>query len=592
MTTNQVLLGVGLIFGLAVGCQLLATLLRLPAIIVLLPVGFVAGAITDDVNPDRLLGSAFEPLVSLAVAVILYEAGLGLDLRRLVGHSRRVVYRLCSFGVLLTGLAGALAATAILGVSWSAGLMLGAILVVSGPTVVAPLLALVRPNEETRRILAWEGSLIDPIGAILGALVFHSIQSGGGAGHGGGVGQFALSLGTGALGGLVGGTALVLLRRLRIPETLYAVVQLGTVVLVAACCDVLRDDTGLIAAIVMGLAVGNARGFDPAERRPFIETLVQLTLGLLFIGISATVTPASLRHLLLPALALVAVLVLVVRPAVAALCTLRTRLPGRDRAFIGWMAPRGIVAAATAATFSTSLVHDGVRGAEKILPVTFVVIVATVTLYGLTAEPVARRLGVQRPTRARPLLIGGDPWAIDLGTTLRSVGLEVSMWASLDRQREQIRASGLELAPGELMDAATGPGAEANGFTAALLLTSEEEFNSLAENVIAEAGTVPVYRLAPEADDEEPTRDLAPERELFGGRLSGAELARRYDHGERLWVRRAGTGLPDGATALFLVRAGGVLTPVTSAVAPEFGPDDQVIGIGGAAVPAIPKRYE
>jgi NhaP-type Na+/H+ or K+/H+ antiporter len=157
VTTNQILFEVGLTLLLAAGSQVLASRLRIPALIVLLPVGFVAGALTDDINPNRLLGAAFQPLVSLAVAVILYDAGLGLDLRRLTGHTRRVVVRLIAFGVPITWAFGAFFAALLLGMSQRAALMLGAILVVSGPTVVGPLLDFVRPKERLQRLLAREG---------------------------------------------------------------------------------------------------------------------------------------------------------------------------------------------------------------------------------------------------------------------------------------------------------------------------------------------------------------------------------------------------------------------------------------------------
>src|SRR5262249_21716918 len=205
---------------------------------------------------------------------------------------------------------------------------------------------------------------------------------------------------------------------------------------------------GLIAAVLMGLAVANLRAFDVPAKRPFFETLVQLIIGVLFVAISATVTPASLKHLVLPTLALVAVLVLVTRPLVAFSATIGTELSRGERAFTGWMAPRGIVAAATASTFGTELAASHVGGAAKILPVAFLVIVATVSIYGLTAVPVARRRGVPRPARTRPLLIGGDPWVIDLARALRSAGLEVLMWAPSEDQRTQIRQAGLEMAPG------------------------------------------------------------------------------------------------------------------------------------------------
>jgi NhaP-type Na+/H+ or K+/H+ antiporter len=235
--------------------------------------------------------------------------------------------------------------------------------------------------------------------------VFHAVSASTSKGPGSQLAQFLLSVAVGLAGG-VAGTALLwlLLRKLRLGEVLGTNARLAAVVAVAAGCDALRDDTGLIAAIVMGLALANMRGFDIPARRPFFETLVQLIIGVLFISISATVTPQSIQHLILPTLVLVAALVIVARPVAAFASTLRTNLTKGERTFIGWMDPRGIVAAATASTFGAGLVSKGIGGAAKILPATFLVIVATVTLYGLTAAPVARRLRVGRPDRARPLL--------------------------------------------------------------------------------------------------------------------------------------------------------------------------------------------
>jgi NhaP-type Na+/H+ or K+/H+ antiporter len=404
VTADQIFFGLGLTVVLAVGSQILASRVRIPALIMLLPVGLIAGALTDDLNPNKLLGSLFQPMVSLAVVVILFDSGVELNPRKLQGSARSVVVRLIAFGVPITWAFAAGFAALLLGMSRGAALMLGVILVVSGPTVVGPLLNFIRPAERVRRVLAWEGSLIDPVGGILGALVFSAIVVGYQ------FGQFLVSVAVGLAGGIVG-TALLwlLLRKLALGELLGTLATIASVVGVAAACDIARDDTGLLAAIVMGLALANLRGFDVPARRPFFETVVQFLIGVLFISISASVTPASVRDVLWPTLGLVAVLVLVTRPLVAWVSTLRANMPWGERTFIGWMAPRGIVAAATASAFGTTLVARGIGGASKILPATFLVIVATVTIYGVTAPPVARLLGVTRPARTRPLLVGGFP---------------------------------------------------------------------------------------------------------------------------------------------------------------------------------------
>ena len=585
MTTNQILIGVGLILVLAVGAQVLASRLRIPAIIVLLPAGFIAGALTTDVNPDRLLGPAFEPLVSLSVAVILYDAGLGLDLRKLQGHVRKVVVRLIILGVLITWVLAALVAAPLLGMSRGAALMLGIILVVSGPTVVGPLLRFVRPAERLQQVLIWEGSLIDPVGGILGALVFHAVISSTHKGPGSHFGQFAVSVVVGLAGGVIG-TALLwlLLRKLRLGELLGTTAQLAAVIGVAAGCDVARADTGLIAAIFMGLALANMRGVDLPARQPFFETLVQLIIGVLFISISATVTPQSLRHLILPTLGLVAVLVVVARPLAAFASTLRTNLGKGERAFIGWMAPRGIVAAATASTFTAGLVSKGIGGAAKILPVTFLVIVATVVLYGLTAAPVARRLRVTRPARTRPLLVGGDGWVIDLGRALRSAGLDVLMWAGLDQQREQIRQAGLELAPGELLAAATGRGARLEEITAVLLLTDEDDFNALASVLLAGNVNGRVYRLAPPLRSHGVVAPYTAGEILFGDGLTRGAVSGRYHDGARIAAQPANGVLPAGHDLLFLVRADGQLAAVTHTGTPAPEAGDTTVSLGPVPV--------
>ncbi|MFG2819907.1 cation:proton antiporter [Kitasatospora sp. NPDC048365] len=583
MTTDEILLGLGLTGVLAVGSQVLARRLRIPALIVLLPVGFTAGALTDDIDPDRLLGATFSPLVSLSVALILYDAGLGLDLKHLRGHNRRVVVRLLLLGVVVTGFSAALLAAQFLGMSSRAALMLGAILVVSGPTVVGPLLNFVRPVERLQRILTWEGSLIDPIGGILGALVFHSIVASTHHTIGERIGQLLLSFVIGLAGGLVGTTVLwLLLGRLRLPEPLGTSVQLATVIGTAAVCDVLRDDAGLIAAVAMGVAVANLPTFDVPSRNPFFETLVQLIIGLLFISISATITPDSLTDVALPTLGLVAVLVVVVRPLVAALSTLGTDLARGERAFIGWMAPRGIVAAATASTFSTTLVADGIGGAAKILPATFLVIVATVAVYGFTAVPAARLLEVRRLARSRPLLVGGARWVVDLGRALRSAGLDVLMWAGLESERERIRESGLELAPGELLAAATGQGAELEGITAVLLLTGEDDFNALASTILRGSVEGRVYRLGPPHDSHGVVAPYTGGDILFGGSLARPALAGRYAEGAPI-VTRSGAGpVPAGYDLLFRVRSDGSLAPVVEGHPPHEEEGDVLVLLGPA----------
>ncbi len=396
MTESEIFVGLGLLLALAVGCQVAADRMRLPAIVLLLPVGFAAGRFTRTVDPTALFGDAFTPMVSLAVAVILFEGGLHLRVRDLEGHSQRVVRRLVFRGVAITWVGAALAARLLLPVSTGTAVMLGAVLVVSGPTVVAPLLRLSRPGRRLTAILEWESTTIDPIGAILGAVTFQALSHGVGLRPGREVLQFGASLGIGVAAGIVGTVLLwLLIERVHVSGVLATEVTIALVVAVAAASNAVRDDTGLIAAITMGIAVANVSTLRSPEDPPFFRTLVELIIGLLFISISATVTGNELRSVLWPSLALLAVLVLVVRPLVTMAATVGTDLSREERVFIGLMDPRGIVAASTAATFAVPLQEAGVDGARVLVPVTFLVIVGTVTLSGLLAVPAKRMLRLE-----------------------------------------------------------------------------------------------------------------------------------------------------------------------------------------------------
>ena len=243
----------------------------------------------------------------------------------------------------------------------------------------------------------------------------------------------------------------------------------------------------------------------------------------------------------------------------------------------GWMAPRGIVAAATASTFSAQLAAKHVGGASKILPVTFLVIVATVAVYGLTAVPVARRLGVARPSRTRPLLVGGQAWVVELACAVASAGLDVLMWAGLEEQRKAIRRAGLELAPGELLASATARGAELDGITAVLLLTDEDDFNALASAVLAGNVEGPVYRLGARLPSHGVVAPYTGGETLFGATLTRYDIGHRYAGGARISHYPADGGIPAGSDLLFLVRADGTLAPVTQTVTPPVQEGDTMI---------------
>jgi NhaP-type Na+/H+ or K+/H+ antiporter len=578
VSSDQILFGLGLVLVLAIGAQLVAAPLRVPAIVVLLPAGFLAGIATDDIHPDELLGALYQPFVTVAVGVILFEAGLRLSFHEIVPAVRNAVVRLITVGALVTWLG--ITATLLLlfdDMDRGVALMIGAILVVSGPTVVLPLLAFIRPTRDVRSVLKWEGTLVDPIGALLGVIVFGGVSSG----EGWQPGEMLLDLGVGALVAVVAAPALWLLLREVQRSAPRMVVPATLMVVVAAvvAADLLRDDAGLVAAVLMGMVVTNQRGIDISlSLFEFQETLVRLLIGVLFVLVAASVSPDEVRSVLPEALVLLAVMLLVVRPLAVALSTARSPFTLHERAFIAWMAPRGIVAGATAAAFGPKLATQGVQGADKVLPLVFVAIFGTVVIYGLTAMPVARLLGVAGMGRELVLIVSGHSWAREIASALKRSGVAVRLWVGPVEDQAAAHDAGLDAERGRIMVDAISREEELEEVTDALLLTGSDDFNTLgAAELRDELGHRHVFRVAPHP--EEP--DLFPpsrERGILGDRsLTFAELDRRFADGARIVTGSAGDAA-DG-TPLFAVRPDGRLTIAADGRPLELESGDRVIAL-------------
>jgi NhaP-type Na+/H+ or K+/H+ antiporter len=579
LSTDEILTGLGLVIVLALGCELLAVRTRLPAILLLLPAGFIAGAATDDVHPDALFGATFQPLVSLAVGLILFEAGLRLDLREMRGGARRVVTRLIPLGTVVTAIGVTLAAKLIFGLSWGAAAVLGAVLVVSGPTVVLPLLAFVRPTDRVRTVLKWEGVLIDPIGALLGVIVFHAVKAGADGERPFHFGGMLTSIGVGLAVGLIGAGVLWLLLRgiQRAAPAQGVAAALMTVVGAVVVADLIREDSGFVAATVMGMVLANQHELDVSRVLEFQATVVQLMIGVLFILISASVKPDTVADLLPEGIALLAVMILVIRPLVIWLGTRGSDLSREEKTFMAWLAPRGIVAAATASAFGPQLAQAGVGGAEKVLPIAFITIFGTVVVYGLTAAPVARRLGLAGAGERLVLVIGGHPWARSIASALAGAGMRVRLWTGRADEQTAAREAGLDAGNATLSGDATLREAELEEVTDALLLTDSDDFNALAAfELRRELGNDHVFRLEAGDDllDIEPA--YAEGRTLFGDGLTFDELSRRFDAGARLVT--SGNG-DDGESLipLFVVSRGGALRIVTAGRRPRSAAGDTTI---------------
>jgi NhaP-type Na+/H+ or K+/H+ antiporter len=421
--SSEIVQGIGLVVVLGVGLQWLARWLHVPSILLLLAGGLAVGPGLGWLDPDEVFGDTLFPVVSLAVGVLLFNGGMELRFADLRGAARAPVLRLVTVGALATWLLTAAAAHLIFHEPVRLSLLLGAVLVVSGPTVVGPLLRVARPTDPAGTILRWEGIVIDPLGATLGLFCVNAF--------------FVAELSAGEIwrdvvvvalagvaAGLVGAALLVTaLRRLAVPADLEVAVALMLVVAAYVVAEVVRPEAGLFATTTMGLALANQRVVPTAQLRVFGEPIVALLIGSLFIVLAARVEAEPLIEHLPEVLVLATVLVVVIRPLVVAACTLGQRqLALRDRAYLACLAPRGVVAAATAALFSLRLEQIG-QASDVLLPAVFAVVIVLAVVYGLGALPAARWLGVARPDPRGALVVSDHGWALGLGGELARHGV-------------------------------------------------------------------------------------------------------------------------------------------------------------------------
>jgi NhaP-type Na+/H+ or K+/H+ antiporter len=373
--------------GMAVQCA--ARLIRVPAIILLLGAGVALGpAGLGWVRPSDL-GEGLFVLVDFAVAIILFEGALNLEIRRL-RREERVILRLVSWGAFVTLVGGAGAARLWLGWPWTLSLLFGSLVVVTGPTVIGPLVRNLRLQPRVQTILEAEGVLIDPVGALLAVLVLQILSASDAAGVLGEVGELVTRLGVGILCGAAGG--LVITGLLRLPALVHGfenALTLALVVLLFHLSDYLTAPSGLLAVTVAGLVVGNLKSPVDEGLREFKDQMTALMIGAVFVLLAADVALSDIRALGWKGIAVLTTLVLVVRPAAVWLATWNAEILDRERAFIAAIAPRGIVAAAIASLTAGTLSARAVSGGTELRALVFLVIAGTVIAAGVAAWPLA-----------------------------------------------------------------------------------------------------------------------------------------------------------------------------------------------------------
>jgi NhaP-type Na+/H+ or K+/H+ antiporter len=425
---------ISFIVAVGIAAQWLSWWLKQPAILLLLVLGVVLGPVLGVLNPDELFGDLLLPAVSLGVAVILFEGSLTLKFSEIRGHGQ-VVMRLVTTGALVSMLTIAGATWALGLFSWEVALLFGALVSVTGPTVIVPLLRTVRPNKNLANILRWEGILIDPLGALAALIIFQFVALGPEQASDYLLVARILAVGIG-IGAVAAFGLAFALRRHVIPDYLHNVVTLATVLLAFSASDALAHESGLLAVTVMGVMLANFKDLDTEEILNFKESLTILLTSVLFIVLAARVPFQSIQLEGWGTVLLLLFILFVARPVSVFASTIGSSLPWAERAVLSWIAPRGIVAAAVSALFALRLEEAGVEGAGTLVQMVFAVIVVTVFVQGITARPFARLMGVADPDARGMLIVGGNPVAHAIAQSLKKLDIEVIV---ADTSWDQIR---------------------------------------------------------------------------------------------------------------------------------------------------------
>jgi len=518
-------LTLSLVIFAGIACQWIAWRVKLPAILFLLLTGMVVGPLTGLLDTGKLFGDLLFPFISLSVAVILFEGSLTLRFHQIAGLSQ-VVRDLVSFGVIVTWLITAVVTRYALDFPWELCFLFGAITVVTGPTVIIPMLRTVRPTTAVANVLRWEGIMIDPIGAILAVLVYEFILSGsGGNAMGHTLFAFGKIIAVGfCLGSLFGYLYGVILRLHWMPEYLHNVATLALVFIVFSASNYLQHETGLLTVTVMGVWLANMDDVMVDEILNFKESLSVLLISVLFIILAARIDFADFFRLGWPAVFVFLAIQFLARPLSVMVSAFRSKLTWPERHLLAWIAPRGIVAAAISALFAIRLEEVGFIDAPLLVPLTFLVIVGTVVLQSATAGFIARMLGVSEADPKGVLIIGANHVAQALAKALKQAGfrplLVDTSWAKI----REARMEGLQAFYGNPVSEYVDRNLDLVGMGRMLALSKHGPLNMLAcMHYRMEFGVTRVYAVQTTSEKVLSDKRQAS-RHLVGNKLFGKEI--------------------------------------------------------------------
>ena len=576
---------------LGIGAQWLAWRTGWPAIVLMLAAGFLAGPVLGLFDPEHAFGDLLDPMIAIGVALILFEGGLSLDFREL-RHAGEGVWRLVLLGGPIAWVLGAFAAHSIGGLEWPVAILFAGILVVTGPTVVMPLLRQSSVKARPAAILKWEAIVNDPIGALFAVVsyeYFRAVTESPGASLFEVVPPLIIAA---IIAGLIGYVAAAAIAwafpRGAIPEYLKVPVLLTSVIVVFVLSNQIEHEAGLVAVTVMGIALANMNVSSLRSIHPFKQNIAVILIAGIFVLLSASLEFEELAYLNWNFGLFLLALLFLVRPATILLSLLGSSVPWNERLFLSWIAPRGIVLVAISGLFALRLEDIGYDG-TALIGLSFAVVVATIVAHGFTIDLVARLLNLKGSNRPGVLIVGSTPWTISLALMMQELKAPVMVVDSSWQRLALARQKGLPFYHGEILNEATEHNLDLTPYSVLVAATENEAYNALVCNEFAyEIGRDTVFQLGDAIDDED--RHALPSgirgRALFESGFGVEDVNERLARGwgfrktklsEEFTFAAAQDRLPDAAAMLLLVRDNGTLRFFTHAARPEPRAGDVIV---------------
>lgn len=526
--------------------QWLGWRLKTPAIVFFLIFGFLAGPILSLVHPEVLLGDLLKPLTSIAVGIILFEGSLNLNFKE-IKKARAAIRHFTLIGAPIAWILTAAAAYYIGGLQFEVAVTFGALLIVTGPTVIMPLLKNARLVERPASILKWEGLINDPIGAVLAVLCYEFfLHKATGEMHLAGFFSsiFLKILIIGAFSYVIGRIVGTVFNRGLIPEYLKSAALLSFVVVFFIICNEILHESGLIGVTVLGITLANMGLTSLEEIKKFKETMSLMLVSGIFIILTAQMDPAILLNIDWRGILFIAALLFIIRPITALSSSVGTLMTRKEIMLTGWIAPRGIVAAAIAGIMGPLMVEAGFEDGEQMLPLAFAIVLITVFLHGLSAKPLAKALGLSHPEKDCLIVVGASGWSIQLAQTLIQRDIEVLItdknWYAL----KQARLNDIPTYYGEILSEETEYNLELTKYNALLAVTNNPAYNSLVcINFAHDFSRESTYQFMPHDEDEHERRQFT--ETIRGENFGDAELdfwttSNLYNKGWRFKATRIG----------------------------------------------------